>query len=547
MSREIELASEIISTRDKLISARSNFDSLFQEIGDYVIPRKSNITSVKADGSRQMEYVYDSTAIHALELMAASLNSSLTSQSIRWFSLRPRNTDIANDNDSMKWMEQAAEQIYFEYQISNFGAEFHEAYLDVGGFGTCAVIQEQGKDRLGRFRLIFKTIDIAEYRIQENEHGLADEIFRNLKYTAKQAAAKFGEKNIPDKIRSALQKDPYTLFEFVHAVRPRTMLDVKNELMAYSSVYVSCDDRKIVSEGGYSEFPTAVARWAKTSGEIYGRSPAMKALPDVRTINKAKELELKMWAKKIDPPLLARDDGVIGSIRMTPGGITYVRDSDSITPINIAPSYEVSQIKSQEIRQSIRECFFADQWQLPPFQGTPATATEIERRVEQMNRLLGPTVGRLGTELLEPTILRSFNILLRANKFPEPPDVLKRELLESDRPVEIEYLGPLARAQKSTDVFAIQRWIESLAPLISIRPETADVVNTDKISKINRERLGVPVDAMRGEKDVKNIRAARAQAIEEQNQQAMQAQQAQNARDMAPLIKATGAGGQGEF
>jgi len=39
--------------------------------------------------------------------------------------------------------------------------------------------------------------------------------------------------------------------------------------------------------------PWVVSRYMKVAGEIYGRGPLITALPDIKTLNKVKELVLK--------------------------------------------------------------------------------------------------------------------------------------------------------------------------------------------------------------------------------------------------------------
>jgi hypothetical protein len=76
---------------------------------------------------------------------------------------------------------------------------------------------------------------------------------------------------------------------------------------------------------GYDDFPFMVPRFVKDSVSIYGRSPAMTALPDVKMLNKMSETTIRAAQKQVDPPLMAPDDGFMLPIRTTPGSLNFYR------------------------------------------------------------------------------------------------------------------------------------------------------------------------------------------------------------------------------
>ena len=68
-----------------LENQRQTWESHWQEIADYVVPRKADVTKKRSSGDKRTELVFDSTAIHAAELLSASLHGMLTNMA-RWFS-----------------------------------------------------------------------------------------------------------------------------------------------------------------------------------------------------------------------------------------------------------------------------------------------------------------------------------------------------------------------------------------------------------------------------------------------------------------------------
>ena len=101
------LARELKSNLSRLMEQRSTWESHWQECADYMQPRKAEITKERARGDKRNILIFDASAIHALELLAASLHGMLTSSANRWFSLRYKE-DLLNDSDEAKeWSEDA--------------------------------------------------------------------------------------------------------------------------------------------------------------------------------------------------------------------------------------------------------------------------------------------------------------------------------------------------------------------------------------------------------------------------------------------------------
>ena len=273
----------------------------------------------------------------------------------------------------------------------------------------------------------------------------------------------------------------------------------------------------MIEEGGYYENPWMVPRWSKISGDVYGFSPAMMARADIRTLNAAKLFEMRAWEKSIDPPTLANYNGIIGDLRLDPGGLTYVRDINGIRPFENGAQWQVSQIKSNELITNIRRAFFNDQLQL--HEGPNMTATEVRARMELMQQILGPVVGRLQSELLNPLVQRLFMIMFRNGQLMDPP----MELIEGGNKLDVEYVSPLARAQRMEEVFAVERWFNQLMQMAQADPTVMDIMDFKTVGRTLAKRLGVPADAMKSEEEMERMQMEREQAA--QAQQAAMAQQ----------------------
>ena len=345
----------------------------------------------------------------------------------------------------------------------------------------------------------------------------------------------FGEDNIGEKITEAIKDKPDKMFNFIHAVEPtqdyeRSVGKVATKL-PFHSCHVCEEDKMVVRSGGYNEFPYLVPRWAKATGEIFGRSPSYNALPDIKTLNKAVEIGLKAWSKAIDPPLLVQDDGVIGKVRMTPGGITVIRNDAAVQPLQIGSNWQITDLKETQLRTAIRQAYYSDQLQLQ--EGPQMTATEVQVRYELMQRLLGPTLGRFQSEFLNTLIERVFGLMLRAGALSLAPDIIENQQ------VDVEFVGPLARSQRMEEAVAVERLYQLAMQIGQADPQILDIINHDQAIRMRAELLGVPKSVLRGVDEVEELRMMRAQQQQMQQEMMMQQQQAETMKSQAEAAKQT--------
>lgn len=514
---------------------RGTWEDHWQEILDYVMPRKADVITLRTKGEKRTEILFDSTAIQANTLLAASLQGTLTSPSLPWFSIKLRDKELNDNEDVARFLEDTARRMYDAFNDSNFNTEVHEMYLDLTSIGTGCLFVEEAKKGFEQDGVHFNTLHCAEFFIQENINGYVDTVYRRYKLSARQAVQEFGQDNVGEKITEALKKKPEQQFTFIHAVEPTEdyiRAHGQQEGMTklpFHSCHVCEEDKMVLRTGGYNEFPYLVPRWSKATGEIYGRSPSYNALPDIKTLNKAVEIGLKAWAKAIDPPLLVQDDGVIGRVRTTPAGITVIRNDGAIKPLQVGSNWQITDLKEGQLRTAIRQAYYSDQLQLQ--EGPQMTATEVQVRYELMQRLLGPTLGRFQSEFLNPLIERMFGIMLRADALMPLPEIIQ------GAKIDIEYVGPLARSQRMEEATAIDKLYQLAMMVGQIDPAVMQNINHDKAVRLRAELLGVPKTIMRGTDEVEEMREAQQQAQAQQAEMAAQMQAAEMGKTQAETAK----------
>ena len=524
-----DLSKGIISRYERLEGQRQNWETHWQEVADYMQPRKADVTKKRARGDKRMELIFDSSPIQAVELLSASLHGMLTNPSTPWFTLRFKDENIDNEDEAKLWLEASTDAMYTAFNRSNFQQEIFELYHDLITFGTACMFIEEDNDDI----IKFSTRHIDEVYIAENDKGRIDTVFRRFHISARAAVQKFGDATSTD-IKSIFKKDPYQEVEILHAVYPRSDFNPKKKdkgNMPFESVYLEYKNGNELSVGGFKEFPFVVPRYLKASNEIYGRSPAMTALPDVKMLNEMSKTTIKAAQKQVDPPLLVPDDGFLLPVRTVPGGLNFYRSGtrDRIEPLNIGANNPLGLNMEEQRRDSIRAVFYVNQLMMQD--GPQMTATEVIQRNEEKMRLLGPVLGRLQSELLKPLIDRVFAILLRNNMLPQAPEFL------SGRDIEIEYVSPLAKAQKSSELQSIMRAIEILGSMQNIAP-VFDYVNFDNLVKHLADIVGMPQKLLKSQNQVNAEREQAAAQAAEQQQMAQMQQVAQAGGDIAPLAKA---------
>ncbi len=548
MPAEIE---DLMAQHAAMMKIRQGWETRWQDIADYVHPRRAVFGGTVTPGAKRTSRLFDSTAIDANGDLASAMGGTLTSKANKWFGLRLRDEELQEFDEVKKWLEICAGRMMAAFEQSNFYSEISEVFLDLPSFATaCMLVEERpiGSGDFKRFKptddeeddnstfegFVFRSYPLSEFAISEDLEGKVDTVYRTFTLTPALAEIQWGKEALAEKTQKALEgKDKFEPLHILHAVYPRR--DPEDDEKPWASVYVEGKEKHIIDEGGYDEFPYMVPRWGKSSGEIYGRGPALTAMPDIKTLNKAEELQLKAWARDVFPPVGVVDDGVVGTVRLTPGAQTMVRSKDSIFPITTGARWDVSQIKSEEKRVSIRKIFFSDQLQFTNTQ--PMTATESDHRFDLMQRLLGPTAGRIESELLTPQIDRTFALMWRAGAFPPTPQAII-ENAQDGVPVQIdvEYEGPLARAQRLRDLSAMQRFEETIQPMLERDPTLIDLIDGDIAVRTIGDVVGVPKKVFRDKREVARIREQRQQAeAEEQRKQDVE-RVAAASKDAAPAL-----------
>lgn len=512
------MTAEILCKRyDGLKAARATFESHWQEIAENIFPRRADFNVQRATGDKRTQKIIDSTGTQGLELLAAGLHGMASNPAARWFSLKTDDDKLNEDDTIREWLSQVEDIIFSRLHSprSSITTHLHELYLDYAGFGTGVMFVGVSKSD----DLLFQTRFLGECVIDENAEGMVDTVIRCFKMTVRQMIQRWGK----DKVSSDTSKkyDDGKLDDHVdilHAVFPREDRDplkVTADNMPWASIYLEKKAKHELQNGGFEEFPYAVPRWYKVAGEIYGRSPAMTALPDVKMLQEMAKTTIKAAQKIVDPPLLVPDDGMLGPVRTVPGGLNFFRGERQITPLVTNANIPISLEMMQDLRNRILTTFFADQLQMVG--NADMTATEVMQRTEERMRLLGPILGRMESELLGPIISRVFGILARQGALPDQPQEL------DGREFRIEYVSPIALAQRGQKVERAVQMLTIAGQMAAFDPNVMARFDGDNFLPWIASELGVDPELVLDDKEYE----AKQQAVS----MASMAQPAQMAAD----------------
>jgi hypothetical protein len=523
-----ERAREVINGWNKADSDRGTWKSHWQQIADLCLPERNDYFTERTPGIKRNQQVYDATPIFALIQFANGLHSLLTSQTLRWFASRCDDERIDQMQSVRAWWDAVDTEMYsyFNGPRHNFASQSHELYLDLGSIGT-AVMAELESERSG---ILFSTRGLKECVLFENEEDRVDSLIRKWRWTAKQAVE---QGFVTEKVWRAYEKgDSEPRFNFLHSVQPRKVRNPDRageaKHKAWESLYVAEEDGAIVREGGFDEFPYHCPRLSKASNEIYGRGCGMTALPDMKMLNELLKLTIKSGQKLVDPPLQIPDDGFLLPIKTVPGSQNYYRANSPaqarITPIETRGRWEVGKDMLQDLRGQINRAFFVEWMTMPTANpndlagaGKGVTATWVLQQRDDRMRLLSPLLARLQAEFLGPLIDRTFMILWRkslrlkfqeGSPFPPPPDVL----MQKGREWHVEYVSPIAIAQRSSEMDSVSRMIQLQATLKTLNPNAPDIIDHEAIMRLAAIDLHAPAITLKSPQKLQQEQAAKAQA-----------------------------------
>ena len=533
----------LVKRYNDLVDKNSGWISYYQDISDFCLPRKGWQTTIRNDGDRlKLNTLFDATAILSLQDMAAGFHSNLTNPSSQWFTYRVRNNDLMKIRAVEMWFKEVTERTYAVLNASNFDTTMQEFYVNAGGFGTGVILTlEDPSDKVRFMEILPKDI-----QIEEDSSGRVNRVYIKMPMTIQQAYDRWG-KNAGDIVTEKIDTKPNDKLDICLYIGPRDRRDASKEdsvNMPYESLWIELTKKHVCQEGGFFEFPVAVGRFYKHTGDTFGFSPAMNVLSFIKLVNAQQKTMLRAAMKVADPPLLLPSRGFIVPLNLNPAALNY-RDqkttAEDLTQIPGGGNIPITLEVIQQVQERIEKGFF-----LPLFRALSditkqMTVPEVQRRIAENMGLLGPVIGRFIDETLDVVLERVFMVLYRNGEYPDIPGVL----LDNESDLSVTYTSPLAKAQRESEVFSLQSFLSDVGLIAQVKPDVLDNIDGDVVVETLAKVRSITPEILRDKEEVKAMREQRAQQQDIMNRIAM-AQQGANAVKTGAEIDALSAKEEGK-
>lgn len=514
-----------------LVAERSSWFSHWQEISQFILPRSGRfVTQDRNRGDKKHNNIYDSTGCRAHRTLAAGLMAGITSPARPWMRLSVSDQQLADVGSVKAWLNLVTKKMLQVFAQSNTYRALHAIYGELGGFGTaCHVLLDDFEDVIR-----FYPMTIGEYCLTMDDRGVINGMYRQFDITVAQCVNWFGFEKCSTATQN-MYSNGQGLDKWItilHVIEERTDRDqsapgAKDK--RFCSVYLeySINENQFLKESGFDKFPGLAARWEVTGNDIYGASPAMEALGDVKQLQQEQLRKSQVIDLKTLPPLQVPTSYKGHEVDTLPGGTTYV---DSTGPgTGIRNAFEVNLDLNallediKDVRQRINASFYADLFMmLINDDRSGVTAREVQEKHEEKLLMLGPVLERLHDELLTPLIDITFDKMMSAGIVPPPPQELQGQAIK------IEFVSVLAQAQKAVGLASLDRLLTMVGSVASVKPEVLDKLDADAAVDAYADMLGVDPQLIVPDDVVAQVRAQRAQA-----------QQAAQAAAAAPAAAAT--------
>lgn len=514
--------------------ARAPYEDDWRLISDYIRPRRTRFFRT-ASGHERDTRIINGSPKFALRTLGAGMHAGLSSPARPWLRM------VTDDPGLMEYgpvRDHLAERTSIFFSVlarTNIYRALHTNWVNEGQFGTAAMVVDGDDDAVARGRVM----PIGEYYLAAGADGICRTLYRETTMTVEQWIGTVGLENVSAAVRRAYDRsDTEARIEVCHAIEPN------DERVAYRADWrgkpfrsawweKDSDADKLAKVLGYEECPIIAPRWEVLDLDTYGEGPGHDALNDAIGLQRMEVEKHRLISKLADPPKAMPSSAKQYANTPAAAGQDFFFDGPPEAgralyqvPHDIGPL--VTEIGRVERRTD--SAFYRDVFQMiaqAEAYGTPATAREIIERKEEKMVLVGPTVERQHSEGLGPLVRRIDAMIARAGFYPEPPPELARAN------VSIDYLSPLAQAQKMIDASSIERMATFIGNLSGLKPNVGDKFDGDQAVDEYARIIGANARIIVSDDKAAKIRAARAQEQAQAQQAQLAAQAIQGAKAMS--------------
>lgn len=525
-----------------LRTERATYFPLWQELSDHHLAHRGRfLTSDRNKGYKRNTKQINNTSRLSSRTLASGMMSGITSPARPWFRLATGDKKLDDVTAVKMWLHEVQTTMYKVFSASNTYNSLHQLYSELGTFGTAAMGVFSDFDDV----IWCKPYTIGSYMLGMDGQGVSDTLYREYELSVAQTVKQFGIENVSDGVKKQWDTgNTEAWVKIVHAIEPnddRDHMSIKASDKPFRSVYYEAaagnrDGDKFLRESGFDEFPILSPRWDVTGEDVYATDcPGITSIGDAKALQLAERRKYQAFDKLVSPPLqgpVALRAKMKGA-QPKPNEVIWMDEvGDGLTSIYKNYRPEVEQIKEEilNVENRIQRAYYEDLFlMLANSDRRQITAREVAEKHEEKLLMLGPVLERLHTELLDPLIDRTFNILQRNGVLPVPPPELQ------NRELSVEYVSVLAQAQRLVNTGAIDRLVDYTSRVAAVWPEARHKINVMQSIDDYSEALGNNPAMVVSDSEAEAL----AQAEREAAQQAAQMAQAAEMANMAKTASET--------
>lgn len=494
---------------------RQPWEGRWQELADLAMPYRTQFWRNSLEGSQGQAQgsVYDETGVVGIEEMAARVQAGIMPDGLEWalFDGPPGSSD-----EFRAGLSEVQQYFFRVLSNSNHSLATNDAMPELCGYGNMCLDLLPGPPE---DPLRFQAIPLPDVWITPGVAGHWGDIHVRHRMRGYAIEAMYPG-SCPDVVKARRSE--------VFAVYDSWIRDLTARGEAWRQV-VHVEEKHVVaaeSHAGPGSCRYLFSRWKRGAGELYGTGQGMLALPAIRVTNEVTRLILAHGEMALAGMWQAEDDGVLNpwAVRLEPGAIISVAPgSQGLRPLQVPSTrLDIGQIVLEQQRHAIRKALYNET--LGAREGTPATALEINERMAELARQIGPAYARIWREMIVPLLVRVRRLLERRGLIDMPQ-------LDGQQ-VRITSASALVRSASMSEVRRVNEWMAGIAGQYGPQA-VATLIPAERYLRFTADRMNIPANLPFSPEELR------------QNAQRIGSLMGEGAAagvDMAPMLAALGVG-----
>lgn len=531
----------VLEIYQRMVDVRGDMPDLWDEVIHYCFPQEHRTYSsfggsdLVSNGERRTNPVCSYPVVFTQRLGSA-IHANAFPSNDHWFqfTLEGEGRVASNEDELKDWCRLAKDITHYRMRYgTNFYQESHALMVGLAALGTGA-FYTYWKDG----GLKFRYIPIHQnFYIDSNPDGEIDMAAVLHSYTAKEAIQEYGRDKVSPEVVRSLDSNVGTdeRFDYVQLIYPKQVFGEKYATTRggkpYGDITVEKRTGNVVAVAQHGSFPFATPRFLRYGNEVYGRSAAMNAMPEIKVANALRKNLMDATARSVSPAIFI--NSIAGrNVSVEAGAVNYIPglDQNSVWNYPSPTNFPVGKELLADVLESLKGAFYIDVFQAIE-QGKYMTATEVTERTRQKVESIAPIVTRIQKEFSERVVLRCLDLLIENGVVPPPP------LRDGDeRRLKITFVSSLDAMLQQGIAAKAMNFVNQLGMLgqtVAQLPDLNNILNVDAISRALGDANTLPATFFRTQKETDALRQQQAQAAAAAQQAEVDAQNARSSADNA--------------